>query len=106
MFVNSDFTDLLRLFNDNGGSCLPTLSTFYGIKITMNYNDHLPPHFHAEYQDFEVTVEIDSGLVTGKMPRRALNLIWAWLDEHRVEISENWERARLRHSLIQIEPLQ
>ena len=55
----------------------------------MNYNDHPPSHFHAEYQDFEVTVEIATGLVTGKMPRRAMNLIWAWLDEHRDELQEN-----------------
>ncbi len=85
---------------------MPTLSIFYGIKVTMNYNDHLPPHFHAEYQDFEVTVEIGSGMVTGKMPRRALNLIWAWLDEHRDELNENWERAQARRALIPIGPLQ
>jgi hypothetical protein len=85
---------------------LPTLSIFYGIKVTMNYNDHLPPHFHAEYQDFEVTVEIESGMVTGKMPRRAMNLIWAWLDEHRDELNENWERAQARRALTPIEPLQ
>ena len=33
---------------------MPTVSKFYGIKITMNYNEHNPPHFHAEYQDHEV----------------------------------------------------
>ncbi len=37
---------------------MPTISQFYGIKITMNYNDHSPPHFHAEYQDYEVLVDI------------------------------------------------
>ena len=84
---------------------MPTLSTLYGIKITMNYNDHLPPHFHAEYQDFEVTVEIASGLVTGRMSRRALRLIWSWLDEHRDEVMENWERARARQPLKPVEPL-
>jgi hypothetical protein len=40
---------------------MPTLSTFYGIKITMNYNDHPPPHFHAEYQEYEAIIEICSG---------------------------------------------
>jgi len=45
---------------------MPTISIFYGIKITMNYNDHNPPHFHAEYQDYEVTVDIlsNSGQIT------------------------------------------
>ena len=84
---------------------MPTLSTFYGIRITMNYNDHLPPHFHAEYQDFEVTIEIASGFVTGKMPRRALHLIWAWLDDHRDALAANWERAQARRPLEPIEPL-
>ena len=85
---------------------MPTISSFYGIRITMNYNDHPPSHFHAEYQDFEVTVEIATGLITGKMPRRAMNLIWAWLDEHRDELQENWERAKARRSLAPIDPLR
>lgn len=84
---------------------MPTISIFYGIKISMNYNEHNPPHFHAEYQNYEVTVDIQTGAVTGKMPRRALNLIWTWLDEHQAELLENWERARQRQALRQIEPL-
>ncbi len=84
---------------------MPTISIFYGIKISMNYNEHNPPHFHAEYQNYEVTVDIQSGAVTGKMPRRALNLIWTWLDEHQAELLENWARAEQRQALRQIEPL-
>jgi len=72
----------------------------------MNYNDHSPPHFHAEYQEYEVTVAIASGEITGTMPRRALTLIWAWLDEHQGELQENWERARAREALRAIEPLR
>lgn len=71
----------------------------------MNYNDHLPPHIHAEYQDYEATLEITTGAVTGHMPRRALNLIWAWLDDHQAELLENWQRARQHQSLNQIDPL-
>ena len=84
---------------------MPTISEFYGIKITMNYNDHLPPHFHAEYQDDEAILEIRTGAVTGRLPRRALNLIWAWLDEHREELFENWTRAQQRLPLNRIDPL-
>lgn len=28
---------------------MPEISLFYGIRITMFYDDHNPPHFHAEY---------------------------------------------------------
>lgn len=27
------------------------ISRFYGIIIHMFFNDHNPPHFHAEYQE-------------------------------------------------------
>lgn len=84
---------------------MPTISTFYGIKITMNYNDHLPPHFHAEYQAHEALIEITTGDITGKIPRRALNMIWAWLDMHRNELYVNWDKARQRQPLDHIDPL-
>ena len=39
------------------------------------YNDHNPPHFHAEYGEFQITVEIKTGVVTGRFPRRALHAV-------------------------------
>lgn len=53
----------------------------------------------------EVTIEIGNGSVTGRMPRRALKLIWNWLDEHQKELEENWSRARNRQTLLNIDPL-
>lgn len=32
---------------------MPEISLFYGIRVTMYYNDHMPPHFHAEYNGHE-----------------------------------------------------
>ena len=72
----------------------------------MNYNDHLPPHFHAEYQGYEAIIEIANGNVTGKMPRRALRMIWSWLDAHQEELKENWARASNRRVLLDIAPLE
>ena len=28
---------------------MPEIALFYGIRITMYYDDHTPPHFHVEY---------------------------------------------------------
>jgi hypothetical protein len=28
---------------------MPELCRFFGIIITMFYNDHVPPHFHVRY---------------------------------------------------------
>lgn len=84
---------------------MPTLSRFYGIVIFMNYRDHDPPHFHARYQDQEVTIEIKTGIVTGRMSRRALRMLFIWLEEHQDELLDNWERARNHQSLNPIQPL-
>jgi hypothetical protein len=37
---------------------MPEISRFLGVVIAMYYNDHDPPHFHALYDDFEVTVRV------------------------------------------------
>jgi hypothetical protein len=39
---------------------MPCVSDFYGVAIYMYYNDHAPPHFHAEYGGDEVEIEINS----------------------------------------------
>ena len=55
---------------------MPEISRFYGIAITMNFNDHNPPHFHATYQDYEISVDIKTGVVNGSMPKKALKMIF------------------------------
>ncbi len=83
---------------------MPTISRFYGIVVFMNYRDHTPPHFHARYQNFEVTIEIETGIVQGSMPKRALSLLFEWTDVYRRELLRNWERAQSRQPLEPIPP--
>src|SRR5215213_6360238 len=73
----------------SAGVTMPVVSRFYGIVVFLNYNDHNPPHFHARYQDQEVIVEIQSGLVTGTMSKRALQLLFDWTEQHQDELMEN-----------------
>ena len=84
---------------------MPTISRFYGIVVFMNYREHAPPHFHARYQDQEVTIEIQTGIVTGKMSRRALQMLFSRLELHQEELMDNWERAENREQLLDISPL-
>ncbi len=51
---------------------MPEISRFYGIVIMMFYNDHNPPHFHANYGEYKVVISIDEEVVDGYMPKRAL----------------------------------
>ena len=84
---------------------MPEICRFYGIVIFMNYNDHDPPHFHARYQDQEVSIEIQTGVVWGKMSRRALRMLFEWSERYQEELMRNWELARERKPLEKISPL-
>ncbi|MGO9691147.1 MAG: DUF4160 domain-containing protein [Syntrophobacteraceae bacterium] len=88
------------------GGLVPVISRFYGIIIFMNYNDHEPPHFHARYGEQEVIIEIISGMVTGQMSKRALHMLFEWMQAHQQDLTENWNLAREHRSLRQIAPLE
>ena len=85
---------------------MPSISEFYGIIIYMYMSEHNPPHFHVKYQDYEAIITIDGGVVTGSLPRRALNLVYEWLDLHKNELMENWKRMENKESLVKIDPLK
>ncbi len=68
---------------------MPIVSRFLGIVISFYWNDHLPPHYHARYGKYEITVEIKTGIVTGTFPKRALRHVLEWHDLHQVELMAN-----------------
>jgi len=85
---------------------MPRISGFFGIIIWMYYNDHQPPHIHAEYAGEEVLILIGSGDVyEGGLSRRALRLVQEWEELHRAEPFANWELARQQQPLTHIAPL-
>jgi hypothetical protein len=85
---------------------MPEISRFLGVVIRMYYRDHAPPHFHATYGEFDITVEIETGVTEGRFPRRALAAVLEWYAEYQDELRENWERARREEPLTRIEPLE
>ena len=62
---------------------MPEISRFLGIVIAILYRDHELPHFHATYGEYEITVGIRDGLVTGRFPRRALGHVLEWYAAHK-----------------------
>jgi len=85
---------------------MPEISSFYGILIYMYFNEHNPPHFHVKYGDYKAIITIEDGIVKGSLPRRALNLIYDWLDLHKEDLMENWRRLENSESVLKIEPLK
>lgn len=85
---------------------MPEISRFLGIVIAIFHRDHGPPHFHAYYDDHSILVEIETGKVTGKFPRRALTHVLEWWLLHRDALSANGELASKNQALRKIEPLE
>ena len=85
---------------------MPEISRFLGIVIYMYWGDHLKPHFHAVYGTYELQVEIETGMVRGEFPRRALRAVLDWHDEHKDELLADWQLAQQRKPLNPIAPLE
>ena len=85
---------------------MPEISRFLGIVIGIFYREHGPPHFHATYGEYDITVDIETGVVTGQFPKRALRHVLEWYELHQRELMENWELAQQRRPLNRIPPLE
>jgi len=73
---------------------MPTISIFYGIRISMypTQKEHNPPHVHAEYGEYEASFKIsDGGLYNGKFPARASAMVKEFIDKYRSELIQMWE---------------
>jgi hypothetical protein len=83
------------------------LSWFYGIKVSMYYSEHMPPHFHVEYGDHTAEVDIPKiRVIQGRLPKKQLNLILAWTVLHQDELMDNWHRAFSKQEMFKIDPLR
>lgn len=61
---------------------MPKLCTFLGISIYMYFDEHNPPHFHAEY-----------------------GLVMEWADLHIKELLDNWDILKETGKCRKIKPL-
>jgi hypothetical protein len=89
------------------GGAMPEICRFLGIIITMYFNEHNPPHFHARYGDQSAEIAIETlSIIAGKLPPRVLGLVMEWAALHRQELMDDWELARRQVELKRIAPLE
>jgi len=85
---------------------MPEISRFLGIIIFMNFNEHNPPHFHAKYGDYQIIVQIDTGIIEGRFPKRALSHVLEWYEMHKDELLMNWQMIQNVGEYKKINPLE
>ena len=86
---------------------MPIICSFRGIKITINYRDHMPPHFRAYYGEYECCIDIEMlEKINGEMPNKQLKMLLGWAAIHQEELKENWYLARQKQELFTIDPLR
>jgi len=85
---------------------VPEVCRFYGIVIKLYFADHVPPHFHAEYGEYEARIAIESlAVLSGALPPRAMGLVAEWSVLHQRELLEQWQRVMRHEPPARIEPL-
>jgi hypothetical protein len=81
---------------------MPEISRFEGVVITMYFNEHNPPHFHAEYNGTEALFDLNEGaFINGSLPSKQARLVLAWYELHKEELLEIWKSKKF----IKIKPL-
>jgi len=83
---------------------VPVVSEFEGIEICIYFDDHLPPHFHAQYAGQEALVEIENSCVLkGAIPSNKLKLV---SELHKQELKNSWNQAKNMELPAKINPLK
>ena len=71
---------------------MPEISRFLGIIISMYYDDHNPPHFHVQYNEYRASMDIiNLNITVGLLPAKVRGLVEEWGELHRDELLMMWE---------------
>jgi len=85
---------------------MPEISRFFGIIIRMFYDEHNPPHFHADYQGNKAVFDFNGNVLKGDIKSKtARKLIREWVVLHTNELMEDWDLARNDKEIKKISPL-
>ncbi|MDI9866210.1 DUF4160 domain-containing protein [Flectobacillus sp. DC10W] len=68
---------------------MPLYEFLDGIRIYLYFNDHLPPHFHALYGEYEILIDIRLCSVhKGDFPIKQLKKVIQFAKENQEELLE------------------
>lgn len=58
---------------------MPVVHYLGSIKILIYFEDHQPPHFHAQYAEYDILIEIKTlDVYSGYLPTKQLKKVLKW----------------------------
>ncbi len=86
---------------------MPEICRFFGVIIRMFFDEHDPPHFHAEYHGHKAVFDFNGNIVKGSLnSKTATRLVREWVDLRVNELQEDWELAMAGKETKKIAPLE
>ena len=71
---------------------MPTIHIIDSIKILIYYDDHFPPHFHAQYNEYEELIEINTlSTLQGGLPTKQRKKVYDWAKKNQDFLIEKWD---------------
>ena len=68
---------------------------FRGIKFYVYGNDHYPPHVHAIYGEYSVSIFLSDYKVEGNIPIKNKKIACKWVKEHIDMLNTKWRNKSI-----------
>jgi uncharacterized protein DUF4160 len=74
---------------------MPTIAIVAGVRIIIYPKNHLPPHLHVKFAEYEAMISIVTGdVLEGSLPRAKQRAVRDWLSTHREQVAYVWQEIR------------
>ncbi len=88
---------------------MPIVSQFYGIIISMFFNDidkHHLPHIHVQYAEYRCTFDFEGNILSGEIPNKQRKLVEAWIEIRKEELITLWNLLQSGSRGFTIDPIK
>lgn len=73
---------------------------YKGIKFEVYIRDHNPPHVHAKYDKYEISISlIDFKVLVGNIPEKNKNIAIKWVKKNKDILVSKWNNKTITSTL-------
>ena len=70
---------------------MPTVAIVEGVKVQFFFDDHPPPHFHAQIGGAVAQIEIETlSVLRGSLPAAKQRILFSWAQDRRDGLFRAW----------------